>query len=300
MKVSCTHRKRHVANFLVLLVAGVTLLGPSKIWAQSENHLLLGNPSNAKADGSDKDNFLMEKKFFTLSFNNTKGTPNWVSWELSKDDLGKAKRKPTFDTDTTLPSGFTRVETGDYTSSGFDRGHMCPHSDRAHDLDMSFSTFIMTNIIPQAPNVNEKAWAQLEAYCRDLVADGDNRLYIVSGPAGQGGRGKFGLKTEIGRNATVVVPATCWKIAVVVPTDGGDDDLKKIDKDTRVIAVIMPNDNSVGEEWAEFRTSVSAIEKLTGFNFFSAIHDPAVVKALKKQIDEEPIAPPQTLHHAVD
>ena len=39
----------------------------------------------------------------------------------------------------------------DYTGSGFDRGHMCPHSDRAANEEMSFATFVMSNIIPQAP-----------------------------------------------------------------------------------------------------------------------------------------------------
>ena len=76
-----------------------------------------------------KDNFLMKKKQFALSYSNDRGTPNWVSWMLHKDDLGNA-RKPFFP-DTTLPRGFRRITPRDYTDSGFDRGHMCPHSDRA-------------------------------------------------------------------------------------------------------------------------------------------------------------------------
>src|SRR5262249_6006744 len=42
-------------------------------------HLRLGNPSQAKVDEGEKDNFLMKKEFFALSYNNTNGTPNWVS-----------------------------------------------------------------------------------------------------------------------------------------------------------------------------------------------------------------------------
>jgi DNA/RNA endonuclease G (NUC1) len=48
-------------------------------------HLALGNPSNA---GKNPDNYLMVKPQYALSYNNSKGTPNWVSWELNKSYLG--------------------------------------------------------------------------------------------------------------------------------------------------------------------------------------------------------------------
>src|SRR5205814_3739320 len=122
--------------------------------------------------------------------------PNWVSWRLTKEDVGDAPRKRIFDTDATLPDGFTQVTHKDYVGGGFDRGHMCPHSDRAATDESSFATFIMTNIIPQAPNVNQKAWDQMENYCRGLTTK-HRRLYILAGPAGSGGRGSHGFRTSI-------------------------------------------------------------------------------------------------------
>ena len=41
----------------------------------------------------------------------------------------------------------------------------------------------MTNIIPQAPNVNQGPWAQLEQYTRDLVSGGKNRAYVTAAAA---------------------------------------------------------------------------------------------------------------------
>src|SRR4051812_37001003 len=58
----------------------------------NDTHLLLGNPSKATADETNKDNFLMKKEFFALSYNNKKGTPNWVSWVLTKDTIGDKAR----------------------------------------------------------------------------------------------------------------------------------------------------------------------------------------------------------------
>jgi endonuclease G len=80
--------------------------------------LLMGNPSQASPDPSQKNNFLMNKAFFALSYNNSKGTPNWVSWHLTKQDFGDAPRKRQFDPDETLPSGFSRITHRPYTNSG--------------------------------------------------------------------------------------------------------------------------------------------------------------------------------------
>jgi endonuclease G len=222
--------------------------------AEEYPHLRWGNPSGAKEDGADKDDYLMKKKYFALSYNNAKGAPNWVSWRLVKEDLGNAKRADAFVPDDDLPDGFKKVVTRDYAGSGFDRGHMCPHSDRASDDEASEATFVMTNIVPQSPPNNQKAWANLEDYLRSLVRRQGKELYIVSGPAGEGGEGKEGRKTEIGRGTKIVVPAKTWKVVMAIDRDG------EVDRDTRLIAVIVPNDMTAGDDWAKYRVSVNDVE----------------------------------------
>ena len=65
---------------------------------------------------------------------------------------------------------------------------MCPSDDRdGSDADNAV-TFFMSNICPQAPNLNQQVWADLEDFARDLAADG-NELYILSGGYGNGGSG---------------------------------------------------------------------------------------------------------------
>jgi endonuclease G len=249
-------------------------------------HLLMGNPSKAEADSAKKDNYLHQKEFFALSYNNTNGTPNWVSWRLVKDDLGKAPRKLVFDTDKDLPNGFKKVTHKDYNGSGFDRGHMCPHSDRDKDLQSSYATFVMTNIIPQSPVVNQKTWAELESYCRSLVADGKKALYIVAGPAGRGGRGRFGYKNLIA-DGKVVVPDKCWKVVLVLEPGS-----TKVDQSSRVIAVIMPNDNNIKLDWTDYRVSLKDVEGLTSYRFFEKAFEGAdadLVKALREEVDAVPI-----------
>src|SRR3954469_5649375 len=110
-----------------LLVALGLTLGPTPATcADNYPHLKMGNPSGARGDPQDKDNYLIKQEFFALSYHDSRGTPNWVSWRLVQGDLGDARRAPFFP-DQTLPRGFRRIFPKDYTGSGFDRGHMCPH-----------------------------------------------------------------------------------------------------------------------------------------------------------------------------
>lgn len=59
----------------------------------AEVDMLMGNPSKATTDKTKKNNYLMVKEHFALSYSNSKGTPNWVSWHLAQKYLGGAPRK---------------------------------------------------------------------------------------------------------------------------------------------------------------------------------------------------------------
>jgi endonuclease G len=223
---------------------------------------------------------LLRAPYFTLSYSDAKGTPNWVSWHLSTDYLGDAPRRKRFVGDDLLPEELTRITHDDYTNSGFQRGHMCPHSDRAANKEMSFATFVMTNIVPQSPACNEGSWESLEAYCRYLVAEEGKDLFIVAGPIGAGGEGKDTKTDELVRASTiadgkVTVPAKVFKVIMVVedPEDGSHPK-KWVNGETRLIAVILPNDMSVDwNNWPKYRVPVKQVEDETGYQFFSAVQD---------------------------
>ncbi len=247
------------------------------------NHLALGNPSNATPD--DPTNYLLTRPEYALSYNRAKNTANWVSWHLSNRWKGDAKRSPGFAPDEALPAGFYRVETRDYSGSGFDRGHLCPSDDRDFSPLENAATFRLTNIIPQAPANNQGPWRELEEYARTLAARG-SELYIVAGPAGQGGTGTNGPATTIGRGAQqIVVPRWTWKIVAVVPRGATTAALPV---PTRVIAIQMPNDQSVEHHhWGEYRVSVAEIEKLTGYDFFRFLPKDAQ-RTLETRADDGP------------
>lgn len=225
----------------------------------SNVHLTMGNPSGALTNTSFPSNYLMEKSTYALSYHRDDRRPNWVSWHLDSSWLGSTPRQDDFRSDTTLPAGWYRVLSTDYSGSGYDRGHMCPSGDRTRTVAENSSTFLMTNMIPQAPDNNQQAWASLESYCRTLANQG-NELYIISG--GDGISGFIG-------SGVIALPTTTWKVIMVLPS--GANDVSRVNTSTRLIAVSMPNQNGISSDWRSFRVSVDQVESITGYDFFSNV-----------------------------
>ena len=249
-------------------------------------HLIMGNPSGATQDASNADNFLMIKPQYALSYNKSKSIANWVSWQLNQKWIGSTPRckglggQEGFAPDKTLPQGFKPVMPTDYQGIGFDRGHMTPSADRTANKTDNCATFLMTNIIPQSPDVNQGPWETLESYSRSLASEQGKELYIISGGAGTGGEGRSGSKPSFkGKSSgnTITVPASSWKVIVVLEKPGLG--LSGITQNTRVIAVNMPHKQGVkGELWdvkvsgkPKYITSAKEIEKLTGYDFLSNV-----------------------------
>jgi endonuclease G len=244
-------------------------------------NMLLGNPSNATTSiTTSYDNYLYDHTYYIQSYNKDKGEPNWTSWYVGPTSLGSIDRANDFRADTALPTGWYEVGASSYSGSGFDRGHNCPSGDRTTTLVANQATFLMDNMIPQAPNNNEATWANLEEYGRSLVTAG-NEIYVIMGSYGSGGTGSSGTLTTVD-GGNVVVPAHIWKIIVVIPNGNGD--LARITSSTRVIAVNTPNINTINSDWTQYLCTPQSIETATGYSFFTAL--PASVKAaLETKLD---------------
>jgi endonuclease G len=245
---------------------GVTA-GPDAQPVNGDNsNLLMGNPSGAQPAIVMTDNYLIDQSYYTESYSSNRGTPNWVSWHLDATNItNAAPRVDNFAGFIGLPGSFYQVESNSYSGSGFDRGHNCPSADRTSSANANAATFLMTNMIPQAPNNNQQTWAEMENYLREQVVSG-NEVYIVMGNYGEGGTGSKGTVTKINNNH-ITVPSNVWKVAVIVPTGGSD--LARVSANTRVIAVNTPNVNTTVKDWKQYRVTVRDIEKATGYNLLS-------------------------------
>ena len=229
----------------------------SSIEEAKEIYLALGNPSNAEINTQNRDNFLMVNEAFAVSYNNSKGTPNWVAWRITKADFGSADRQNDFRPDGRLPKNWNIVKPTDYTGSGYDRGHICPSADRSFSDELNSETFLMTNMIPQTGDLNRNVWRDFEEFSRKLVERGNVDLYIVSGVYG----GVKKLKRK------VTIPTNVWKVVVAVPRGAG---VSAINDKTHVYAADMPNIKGIAkDDWRKYKTTVRSIEQKTGYNLLA-------------------------------
>jgi len=241
---------------------------PGEQFAIANTNAALGNPSGATPDVANPNNYLIEREQYVLSYNRDGGIPNWVSWHLDAADFGDVDRSE-FQPDTSLPDDWYQVRPSDYTNSGYDRGHMAPSADRTVTVEDNEALFLMTNIVPQAPDNNQGPWVQLEEWCRDQARAG-NELYITSGVNGT---------QEILPKGNVRVPESVWKVVVVLPE--GEDDLSRVSGQTEIIAIDMPNQQGIrNTDWQEYLVSVDEIEQITSYDFLQNI-DPAIQAQLE-------------------
>jgi endonuclease G, mitochondrial len=276
------HRLRPILFVLLAFTAAVlactqhlsptasNTLQPPTAPPPDNSNLLLGNPTGAVNNTDSADNFLYDHGYYIESYNRDKGEPNWVSWYVGDTSLGPIDRSNDFRPDSSLPAGWFVVSADGYARSGFDRGHNCPSGDRTNTTQANESTFLMDNMVPQAPNNNRITWAHLEEYGRTLVKAG-NEIYVVMGSYGAGGTGSAGTMTTVD-SGRVTVPANIWKVIIVLPN--GNNDLSRISAGTRVIAVNTPNINSVNADWTQYICTVRDIENATGYSLLSNVPAP--------------------------
>ena len=218
-------------------------------------HAPFGLPSNPRPD--QLNNLLLTRDEYVTAYNCSTGTPNWVAWELTPRWLGSADRQDDFRPDPELPQGCYAVRPTDYRGSGYDRGHVAPSADRTASAAINSATFVMSNMIPQAPENNRETWRELEEYTRELVRSG-KVLYVVAGGEGQ-------LKTIA--DGQVTVPTHTWKVIVAVDRAGAE-----ISTETQVIAVRIPNNETANDrDWQAYRVTVDELEQRLGYDFFSSV-----------------------------
>jgi DNA/RNA endonuclease G (NUC1)/uncharacterized protein YjdB len=226
-----------------------------------------GRPSAA---GMNPNDFLIQKDQFTLSYNTSRGTPNWVAYELdSRHMVTGADRCNCFAADPALPAA-SQIFLYDYTNGGYDRGHMARSADRTAGNVDNAVTFYMTNMVPQFNDLNSGPWAQFENMLGDSARVGGRAVHIVTGPL-------YTTPLRFVNNAgKVAIPDFTWKVALIGPRNAGIpfssvSDWNDIPGLT-VLAVKMPNVTGIfGTPPLTYLTTVEALEQETGYDLFSLL-----------------------------
>ena len=248
----------------------------------------LGNPSSATADTNNANNYLIQRTIETLSYNNALEQTKLGKLELTAGDAnGAANRQgPAMRTTRICPRVFIRFKKPITVIPGLTAATCCRQADRTDSTNDNNLTFLMSNMMPQAPDNNEVTWGAFQNYCR---AQCYSNNYECSSSAGRGLHGR-----KINTNGYVWIPQYTWKIAVVVPP-GISAVTNRITATNRVIAIKVPNTNGISSNWQAFITSANQIQVDTGFSFFTSL-PPDVAAALRAKVDGSTNPPPGHLH----
>lgn len=254
-------RKRR--PYIVPLLIAVAILAAGCIWAAHSLSKKQGksvDPIAAGANALEKVTLpgntpsqIKRYEGFTVDFNASNRTANYVSWELlgSETDGASSRSGQQFWQDADIKNC---PKTSDYTRSGFDRGHLYPAADAKWSPESMNQCFTMANITPQVHALNGGAWKTLEDKER-LWAKRDSALIIIAGPVYTPDD-----KVRIGR-AGVRVPSAFFKVLLAPYIDS-----------PRAIGFVYPNAHCPGN-MQNYSCSVDYVEELTGLDFFSALPD---------------------------
>ena len=124
---------------------------------------------------------ILVKEFYVACHDPERKVPEWVTYRLTREDLALdvIERTDDFRPDPDLAPG-ERAELVDYRSSGYDRGHLAPAADFKRSREAMSSTFLLSNMAPQRPNLNRGIWARLEDQVRQLVQS-HGRVWVFTG-----------------------------------------------------------------------------------------------------------------------
>lgn len=232
-------------------------IADSLLPAHFRQNTMLGLPKR----GSGCDHIVISRKEFTLGYDSQLSATRWSSWNVTKEWLGKSGRtQDRFVADPQLPKSWKKLSHNTYNKSGFDRGHLCPSEQRTASKPTNKTTFYLTNVLPQRPDLNQGVWRDMERWIVANVQDSGKDVYVIAG-------GIFSGRKKLGR--IIAVPDSCFMIAVVLNAGEGLDD---VNTRSRVEAVIMPNKLGIRRHrWWRYKRSVDAIERATGYDFLSAV-----------------------------
>lgn len=195
---------------------------------------------------------LIKYSQFTISYNPTHKQSDWVAYELTATEVNaKQERCNCFNIDKNISSD--PVSYRDYSSSGFDKGHLCPAADCNISKQANEESFLMTNMSPQLPLFNRGIWSDLEEWVRETAVS-YSTVYVTTGPVFVNNLGTLSEKK-------ITIPGYYYKTLLRLEGDK-----------VKTIAFLIPHVGAVGK-LQDYVVSVNTIETITGIDFYPELND---------------------------
>ena len=174
--------------------------------------------------------------------------PVWCAYHVTRKAVNEAGKRPGFTQDRNVPAA---PKPGDYTKSGYDRGHMVPNYAMItrYGEEARRKTFKMSNIAPQTPALNRGVWREVEHRIADLWTARYGEIWVIVGC----------ISDAVGETISgtgIDVPSAYYQI--IIAQEG---------MNVRALAMIFDRDVAWREWAARNIISIDELEKLTGLDF---------------------------------
>lgn len=214
-----------------------------------------GIPRAVEVSDVGRATLLLRNAGFDTGYSEFFGNPLWVAYSLSQPGHAPPEARP--------EGGFRRddrslraVRPDAFAGTGYQRGHLAPNYAmyRVHGPEAQRDSFLMTNISPQRPLLNQKAWQRLEEVIMDHLLPRNGPLCVLTGPV-------FDAAPQV-LHSGVAVPEAFYKILVTrTPRP-------------RALAFLVAQDVTGHEPLDGFVTTVDEVERRTGLDFLHRLEDP--------------------------
>lgn len=192
---------------------------------------------------------------YVIGYSESLRSPVWATYRVGGAERQRPGPRPErFEADSRTAA---RVQPGEYARSGYDRGHLAPNLALAlwHGREAQRRSFLMSNVVPQRPALNSGSWRRMEERMARNYPARFEEVWVVCGPV-------YAASPARLRPGGVAIPDAFFLI-VLDETDGR----------WRAQAFLVPQEAEGSDAWERYRTSVDAIERRVGFDFFAALPD---------------------------
>ncbi len=196
---------------------------------------------------------IINKGEFIIGWSPSLKHPVWCAYHVPKEAPYPSTQRPPFHQDR---SARNSPLAGDYSRSGYDRGHMVPNYATVTRFgpDVQKKTFLMSNITPQTPSLNRGVWREVEYRIAEFWPGRWGEMWIVVGSISR----SYGSI----RPADIDVPDAYYQLIVA---QSGDE--------VRAVAVMFPQNVAMRAWPSRYILSIDELEAATGLDFLTALDD---------------------------
>ena len=222
--------------------------------APSGSVFFAGAPRRVGAPAPD-DITIVDRGDFIVGWSPRLRHPVWCAYHVPAKPRFDVGPRPVFRQDRKVPRC---PIAGEYTGTGYDRGHMAPNHAIASRFgpEAQTNSFLMTNISPQTPPLNRGVWREVEHRISDLWTAKWGEVWVIVGAISEGCEWLSGTDVD--------VPTSFYQI--VVAQDG---------RKVRAVAMLFEQEVPRRAWPTRYIVSIDELERRTGLDFLPDMEDGA-------------------------